>query len=106
MFSFFKPKKKSQSLELKKKELESGKNIYLKRIYPKKRNRIIKRFQRWYAYKSERYGFRISRRYINRKKYNRNRFRKSERASASNGCFFNNNNEWISASSSQNINKK
>ena len=63
MFNFLKPKKKTQSFEINKKELEQGKynfTIYFSVLFYHSRNIILTRIQRRYVYKSKRSRFRIS----------------------------------------------
>jgi hypothetical protein len=72
MLNFFKLKKKPQNLEINKKEIENGKFNNLIKSFIINRNPKIIKFQRWNVYKSKRHGHRISHRYNDRKKYNRN----------------------------------
>ena len=81
MLNLFK-KKKNKTPELDIKSLEKGNSsiIYINSIFLIYRNKCIKRFQNRYIYKSQRNFRTISHRYNDRKKYYRNRFRKSKRA--------------------------
>ena len=80
MLNLFK-KKKNKPIELDIASLEKGNShhILINSIFLLYRNKHIKRFQNRYIYKSKRNFRTISHRHNDRKRYYRNRFRKSER---------------------------